>query len=182
MCVLAHTRYAGPVDTPEAVLEHLLAATDEPMAAAEAAVKDAQERVEAIRAERYGLQLALARLREQSPDPKERRPSKFAAGVAAAAAVLTVTHWRQMDRTDAIVKVLQDAGKPIHRTAIVARLHEHGRDDTIELVSAALAYLKKKMRVMNYGNGYWSFFDLSAAADEWATNADDPAEAGSSSV
>jgi len=126
----------------EALLRRLLEETDRPLSLAEVELQAAEEKVATIRAERFGLELALAR---QRGVPASRpRPE-----------VASDNEWQPLDRTSAIERVLQEAGGALHRKEVVARLTRHGRDDALEHVSAALAYLNKKHRVVSKGEGVW---------------------------
>lgn len=166
------------METPESVLKQLLAATDKPLAAAEDQVRKAEAQVEQIRAERYGLELALARLQDATTVGGVIVNGRDVTGAAPAPNADPENQWVALDRTDAIERVLKEAGKPIHRKVLVKTLHDHGRDDTIELVSAALAYLKRKFRAMNFGDGFWGIVDF----DDRPQDESDPAETGSPTV
>src|ERR1700680_417063 len=115
-----------PMDT-ESVLLELLGETETPLAQAEAEQVRASERVERLKAERYGLQLALARHRGE---PEPARPTSAAAVDAG-----TVRHptpaalaWRALNGSDAVERVVTEAGRPMNRNDIVARLTEAGRE------------------------------------------------------
>lgn len=61
-----------------------------------------------------------------------------------------------MKRTDAILRALDEADqKSLHRKLLTEALVEHGRGDSIEHVSAALAYLQKEKKVTALGQGWW---------------------------
>ncbi len=147
VCVGVPTPLSGgdtlsPMDI-DALLRRLLAETDRPLALAEAELQAAKEKVAEIQAERYGLELALARQRGV-PAPRRRAES-----------VDSDNEWQPLDRTSAIERVLREAGGPLHRKEVVARLNQHGRDDALEHVSAALAHLHKKHRAVGKGGGIW---------------------------
>src|SRR5680860_58807 len=127
----------------ENLLRRLLEETERPLALAEAELKSAQETVARIQAERYGLELALARHLGR-PAPRQ-----------VDAADEGGDEWRRLNRSDAAERVLAEAGMPLHRKEIVARLHSHGREDSLNHVSAALAYLGQKERVLGRGQGVW---------------------------
>jgi hypothetical protein len=74
-------------------------------------------------------------------------------------------------RTDAIEAVLASATEPMSPTAIVARLHDLGRDDNYSAVSAALAYLHRTHRVHSVGRGQWV---LGHNDEELAPTGDEP--------
>jgi hypothetical protein len=67
--------------------------------------------------------------------------------------------WRAMKRTDAVLRVLHLAeGRQMHRKALTERLSELGRtNDTLEHVSAALAYLAQGNKVTAVGQGWWRY-------------------------
>ncbi len=64
--------------------------------------------------------------------------------------------WDTLTRLDAVERVLALAGAPRHISKIVAELHAKGRNDTVDLVSAALSDLKnRRQTVENVGSGRW---------------------------
>lgn len=69
-----------------------------------------------------------------------------------------VTDWGNLARTsvvlDAVLALSKDSGAATPG-AIVEFLSQRNRDDSRELVSAALAYLHKKHLVSNVGRGQW---------------------------
>lgn len=136
----------------DTMLRKLLEETERPLALAEQELRAAQENVARIQAERYGLELALARhTGEPAPQPQpEPWESPAKAGDP---------EWLPLDRSSAIERVLAEAGQPLHRKEIVKRLHMHGRDDSLNNVSAALAYLGRNDRVKGKGRGVWAHPD-----------------------
>ncbi len=169
----------GPMDT-DAILRELIAQTDRPLALAEAEVKAAQEKVEKLRAERYGLELALARHRGE-PAPTQPRATHME---PVSPSDPDIMEWQRLSRTDAALRVLEEAGKPVHRKTLQAELHARGRDDSLDHMSAALAYLNRRGRAISKGYGMWVHPDHDHQEPE-ATDpqeAEDPAEAGSSKV
>jgi hypothetical protein len=69
-----------------------------------------------------------------------------------------VAQWRAMSRTDAVLRMLHDSGGQLHRKDLTNRLIVAGRSgETIEAVSAALAYLARDpgARVVSMGHGFW---------------------------
>jgi hypothetical protein len=69
--------------------------------------------------------------------------------------------WRAMPRTDAVLRALYEAEtRSMHRKDLWQKLIEMGRTgETLEAVSAALAYLAKEpdQRVTSLGQGWWRF-------------------------
>lgn len=65
-------------------------------------------------------------------------------------------YWRDLQRTDAVMEALAILNKPSSPTEIQELLHDVGRDDEYNVVSAALAYLKKKGYVESRGRGAWA--------------------------
>jgi hypothetical protein len=61
----------------------------------------------------------------------------------------------QLSRTDAILSVLGAAGRPMTPTEIRDALHELGREDEYNAVSAALAHLAKSERARSVGRAQW---------------------------
>ncbi|MDP9412108.1 MAG: hypothetical protein M3P70_16755 [Actinomycetota bacterium] len=158
-----------------AILRELIAQTERPLALAEAEVRAAQERVEKVKAERFGLELALAR---HLGEPTPSQPSE---ATKAAPTDPESFEWQRLSRTDASLRVLQQAGRPMHRKELQAELHAHGRDDSLDHMSAALAYLNRSGRVLSKGYGMWVHPDHDHEEREVIEpqEAEDPAEAGS---
>ena len=65
--------------------------------------------------------------------------------------------WTDMPRVEAVQQVLRDAARPLHLQEIEAVLRSHGRtNDDVSLVSATLAYLKRRRAsVASMGGGCW---------------------------
>jgi gamma-glutamyltranspeptidase len=131
--------------------------------------------VQALRTEVAGIDAALHRRREQgtapraAPVPTKVLDPKFlaaaalpespaAAGVAALVLLLMDLHsnWVSKKRAAAVESVLKVAGRPVHRGDIAEALKRLGRSDTLESVSAALAYLNKSGKAHPVGDGYWA--------------------------
>jgi hypothetical protein len=101
---------------------------------AEIAASEEEERVLRRIAERYDLQIAG----QQPPLPQE------------------VLEWRDMSRTTAIARVLEEALVPQSPSQITRSLREKGRNDEYHAVSAALAHLKRAGRADNQvSRGKW---------------------------
>jgi hypothetical protein len=84
--------------------------------------------------------------------------SPTAAGVAALVLLLMDLHgnWVNKKRAGAVESVLKVAGAPVHRGDIAEALKRLGRQDTLESVSAALAYLNRSGRAHPVGDGFWA--------------------------
>jgi hypothetical protein len=154
---------------------------EEALRQAKTALQDAERqhaqlevRVQALRTEVAGIEAALQRRKDQRPvptatfesikvlDPKFLAVSALpespsAAGVAALVLLLMDLHsnWVNKKRAAAVESVLKVAGGPVHRADIAEALKRLGRSDTLESVSAALAYLNRSMRAHPVGDGYW---------------------------
>jgi hypothetical protein len=78
-------------------------------------------------------------------------------GRAALAEVLdSENDWSKLNRADAVFKALASVRTPCGPSEIVQILRAHGRtDDTVNLVSAALSYLKSRYRVRSEERGKW---------------------------
>lgn len=64
--------------------------------------------------------------------------------------------WVRLNRQEAALRVLNETASPMHLRDIVAYLKREGRtSDTLPLISAALAALKRKGRVRSIGRGTW---------------------------
>jgi hypothetical protein len=156
---------------------------EEALRQAQAALQDAERqhaqlevRVQALRTEVAGIEAALQRRKEQRPaassspvstnkvlDPKflvvsPLPESPAAAGVATMVLLLMELrgNWVSKKRAAAVESVLKVAGGPVHRSDIAEALKRLGRSDTLESVSAALAYLNRSGRAHPVGDGYWA--------------------------
>ena len=137
----------------EEVLQALLAEVEALLADAEAELLRLEEQVTGFQAERYGLQLVLAR----------RRGQAGAAGLSAAAPSerqdgppWTVVPWPDLSRAEAVLELLLQEGGPLSRMALTERLADVGRvGDDPDAVSAALAYLRRTGRAERVAAGQW---------------------------
>jgi hypothetical protein len=142
-------------------LRQLLAETDALLAESQLELRRLEEHVRALEAERYGLQLALARRREEG-----RATGGAVAPSAAAAPRAALVHeaeapvrasWQDLPRSDAVLEVLVADGGPMTRGDIAERLAATGRlGDHADAVSATLAYLRRAGRVERVGSGLWA--------------------------
>lgn len=77
--------------------------------------------------------------------------------VADAVTTPVATSLTKASRTDAIERILTEAGEALSSAEITRRLRAHGRDDPRKNVSAALSYLARKDRVtFNKKAGTWA--------------------------
>ncbi len=144
-------QYYGPVSA-ESVLRQLLAETERPLAEAELEVHRLEERIRELQAERYGLQLALARHRGQ-PD---HAPSAESLSRAGQDRVDSAILWQMISRAEAVERVLEESARPLTRQEVVEVLVGCGRnEDTPDAVSAALAYLQRIGRARRAGRNQW---------------------------
>lgn len=109
---------------------------------AEVRLHEVEAEIESLDIEITGLEMALARHNGKSepsngPSLTERR------------------EWKRMHRTDAILRVLTDAGKPMGPRDITDVLLSVGRKDQRKLVAAAIQYLKREQRVHWLGRSEW---------------------------
>jgi hypothetical protein len=64
--------------------------------------------------------------------------------------------WIPLNRQEAALRALNEIGEPAHLREIVEFLFSKGRrDDTLNLISAALSTLRRKGRVVPVGAGVW---------------------------
>lgn len=139
------------------VLRALLAETDSPLKLAEAELRSAQEKIDKIKAERYGLELALAR-RQGNPEPPA--PTREVTDPITVTPAPHAPDWGGLARTEAALRVLAIAGRSMHRKEILLEIHRRGRNDTLDDLSAALAYLNRTHRVVSLGKGVWASPDV----------------------
>lgn len=85
------------------------------------------------------------------------------AGGASAASPAAANEWLELQRTEAVERVLREAGRPLALAAIASTLAEHGRrEDSVRYVSAALSHLRRKVgTAQNLGRGVWTYVDPS---------------------
>ena len=152
--------YHGPVSA-ESVLRQLLAETERPLAEAELELHRLEERIRELQAERYGLQLALARHRDSATDAAGPEVPETPIGDAVRSEML----WQMLSRAEAVERVLEDAAGPLTRQEVVEVLRRCGRhDDTADAVSAALAYLQRIGRARRTGRNQWQLIRDSDSA------------------
>jgi hypothetical protein len=159
----------------EDYLVKLIVETDAPLAEAEAERQRVDDRIASLKAERYGLELALARIRGVPKPPPPGTNGLAVEGVVPE----EVRLWRSRTRLGAVERVLRESG-PIHRKDLHARLLREGRNDTIVAVSAALSHLHRQDRAVSLGNGMWTHPGLStdSAASEDRAEPDAATEPG----
>jgi hypothetical protein len=64
--------------------------------------------------------------------------------------------WSTLNRQEATLRVLGESGRPLRLSEIVSHLRSMDRtDDTVHLISAALAALKRKGLVVSEMRGVW---------------------------
>lgn len=136
----------------EVVLQGLLSEVEVLLADAEAELLRLEEQVTGFQAERYGLQLALARRRGQpGPVALTGPPSDRQDGPPWA-----VVPWQDLSRAEAVLELLLQEGGPLSRMTLTERLAEVGRvGDDPDAVSAALAYLRRTGRAERVAAGQW---------------------------
>lgn len=64
--------------------------------------------------------------------------------------------WPTLSRISAVEMALGEMGEALSREEIQRVLWEHGRDDELASISAALSHLKRKGRVVSPSWGLWS--------------------------
>lgn len=122
---------------------------------AEDRLRRVEEEVASLQAERYGLQLALARLRGGVvPVPPPPLPALPGDGTVEPGWV--PASWQELSRAEAVYQVLLEENGALSRGTITERLAEVGRvGDDPDAVSAALAYLRRTGRAERTGLGQW---------------------------
>jgi hypothetical protein len=144
------------IGTTRQALEEVLAETNKELAEVIRRIQGLQKRAEDLKAEKMGLQMALARRVARSQERKERVLDTAVAVMDAAVTAHDAFTWRSLTRTDAILRLLRETDQSISPTDISKMLRSRGReDDTPDYVSAALAYLKRNGKVERSGYGKW---------------------------
>jgi repressor of nif and glnA expression len=78
--------------------------------------------------------------------------------------------WAEMTRTDAVLRALNEGDAPMGPAEIAHTLRARGRpQDRASYVSAALAYLKNKGRVVSVGSGRWNLVETPETEERLAT-------------
>jgi len=123
--------------------------TDEALRVARAERDRILAEIETLESERRGLDLAIARRNGSSEQTDDSG------------------HWRRLNRTDAVVAVLNESDESLGPAEITERLIRHGRDDKRDSVAAALAYLKRTGRVSHIGTAAWTLprLEMSSVVD-----------------
>lgn len=140
------------------LIREALSEAERALADAEEAVRIAEQRATPLRAEVEGLRNALAAHESTSKEPRENR------SVGGIRILDDPGRWKIFPRTDAVEKVLREQGRGVHRKELTKLLHAKGRDDALNDVSAALAYLNRVGRVKSEGLGYWSLAEHQPSA------------------
>lgn len=147
----------------DAVLRRLLNETEAPLAAAEVELHRLQERIRELQAERYGLQLALARRFEEPPEVAEPAAARPPPGKLPGNELRSEELWNVLSRAEAVERVLEAADRPLNRQEVVTMLEQAGRQgDTPDAVSAALAYLQRIDRATRAGRNQWTLLPYPA--------------------
>src|ERR1700728_1293739 len=125
------------------------------MAHSDAVIQALDEAIERAEAAQADLETELLGLRMA----RDRRLTDIGQlmNQALASYSTDIAEWRSLSRTDAVLRALSEADtKSMHRKQLTEKLIALGRkDDTIEAVSAALAYLARNDRVTALGQGWW---------------------------
>lgn len=164
-------------ESVESSLERALHEAVSALATAELERASWELKVQGLRTEVAGIEAALNRRRAPASlvptpvtvsgsvgtpdwDPEQVPVVAAAAGVAALVLLLMDVHknWTKKKRAAAVESVLKIAGRPVHRSEITEALMRLGRTgDSLEYVSAALAYLNREGRARPTGDGFWVF-------------------------
>ncbi len=134
------------------------------------AVRRAEEARAELDIELRGLRLALARLNQERSEP---RPEPVEESVSP-----EVRQWRELPRTEAVERMLARSGGEMHRKELTEQLRQVGRNDNIDAVSAALAYMARgsEPRVESMGSGRWRLLQPTTGERVAASNnGSDPA-------
>jgi hypothetical protein len=138
----------------EDALQAVLGEVEVLLADAEDQLRRLEEHVAGLQAERYGLQLALAR--REGGGPTGPLPASPALAGSVAGGGAWEVPWPDLSRAEAVHQLLLDEGGPLSRGVLTERLAEVGRvGDDPDSVSAALAYLRRTGRAERTGLGQW---------------------------
>jgi hypothetical protein len=98
------------------------------------------DEIQQLEAERRGLRLAIKRHDAAPVDPESLDELDL---------------WAGLPRTEAVLWLLREVGRPMRPTEIVTKLGQRGRDDGPKVVSASLTHLQKQGKVRSEGRGEW---------------------------
>ena len=134
-----------------------------------------QARLEEVRLERRGLELALRRQQggDASPPLAGLPPPDEEVSLPLPDAPQPAGDWARLNQTEAVAKVLAEATTPLSAREVADRLAAVGMpQDNTDAVRGGLAYLKRKGRATFHSRGQWVLVDETAT-----TNADAPVAA-----
>ncbi len=133
------------------------------------AVEELQAEQADLQREYEGLELTLRRLGGTVHDPTEEGQEEQT--IVQPGTELTISElrpvpnpWLRMNRAQAVTVALREIGRPADRNEIGRVLWQHGRDDDLNDISAALSYLKRQKDAERGADGKWALLALGAAA------------------
>jgi hypothetical protein len=129
-----------------------LSSVEAELAAAREQVTRLEEKAVVLRAEHASFVSALER---RVPAARVETAPSVAAEQIETPAPEPMNEWQRMSRTDAVEKALAEI-EPAGPADIHTYLTDKGRDDGRDLVSAALAHLKRSGRAWRGGYSLWS--------------------------
>jgi chromosome segregation ATPase len=112
---------------------------------AEQQLQACERRIESLRAEHRGIESYLRRHDLQNRADREIEPE-----------VPTIADGWDINRVEAVARVLTTTGETLSPGDIVDKLAAVGRNDTMKDVAAALSHLKKRHRAVNVSRGLWA--------------------------
>jgi hypothetical protein len=119
-------------------------------ARAQEQVDRCDQHLQEMQAEYQGIASYVQRHEHQPQEQvQEESTSRVAAGPVA-------DGW-EINRVEAVARVLGEASEPLSPGEIVEALSEVGRSDTMKDVAAALSHLKKRGRADNVSRGRWVY-------------------------
>jgi len=152
----------------QAEIEQTVAARKE----AERQVRACDDQLERLRAEYEGIQSYV-----QRHEPQQETMAK----PAVESVVHAIANGWDINRVEAVVRVLAESNEPLSPGTIVEALSRVGRRDTMKDVAAALSHLKKRGRATNVSRGMWVHAEgknepVEVQQDVWLLSPDDTEE------
>jgi hypothetical protein len=113
-------------------------------------VEKCDQLLQELQAEYHGIESYVQR---HEPPPLEEFRQEPTSSVAAG----PVADGWDINRVEAVARVLSEASRPLSPGEIVEALSQVGRSDTMKDVAAALSHLKKRGRADNVSRGRWVY-------------------------
>jgi hypothetical protein len=157
-------------------LDDMLSRADNELAAAEAELEAAQQRVAELRTIQQGVRLALQRYGRGStvvhvPAAEQTTPGDDATAKATSRTPQGIrqagSHPKsEVNQSDLCIETLQEFARPASSAEVRERLRQRGHEYDPEQIRATFAYLLRKERVVRVSPGVWALPSAHLAAGQ----------------